>query len=261
MAEALSEIHRGEEFKGGDPYIAFQDCKIRCVEHEFGDSFDGMLRYRRRRFYVFLDTSPTRTPGRQRFTAAHEFGHFSIEHHNEGVRNGTMVHASVTGFVSKQSHEREADTFAAHFLMPTTELLRCCRNAKQYWSAQEIFNVSSTFGTSLVSSARRCVQGLPGDSLLIVWRGQNVHWTIGGGDWERNAGVWRVKSTAELIPESATAQAFSRPPPAGQFTQGTSTLAYWTRMISPASYHDKIVAEYAISRGSYGLLTLLRPVD
>ncbi|MCM8921427.1 MAG: ImmA/IrrE family metallo-endopeptidase [Candidatus Thiodiazotropha sp.] len=260
MAENLAGVHRGKEFMGGDPYVAFQESEVPVHELEFQELFDGMLRYERGRFHTFINTGKGCSPGRQRFTTGHEFGHYTIEHHREGVRTGTMLHPSVTGFKSKQAYEREADTFAAHFLMPTQELLRYCRRSKSDWGAEQILEVSDTFGTSLASSARRCVEVLPGDSLLYVWSGSNVHWVIGGGEWKKHERARRVKSHTDLVPDSATSRVLVNPIAGAPIKKG-STLGRWSTSVWPDTDRDPLVLEYAIPRGRFGPMTLLRPAE
>lgn len=261
MAENLAGIHRGNGLLGGDPYVALQDSGVPVHEMEFEESFDGMLRYERGKFHTFINTGKGCGPGRQRFTASHEFGHYSIEHHREGVRTGTMLHPSVTGFVSKQDYEREADTFAAHFLMPSKELLEHCRRSETHWGAEQIFAVSDAFGTSLASSARRCVEVLPGDSLLYVWSGSNVHWVIGGGSWKKHERAWRVKSHTDLVRGSATSSILTNSTTSSPFTRQGSTLGRWSTRVWPGAAQDTLVVEYAIPRGRFGPMTLLRPAD
>lgn len=261
MAETLAELHRGAEFQGGDPYVAFRANRISVFEREFEESFDGMLRYHKGKFHTFLNTGRGCTPGRQRFTAGHEFAHYAIEHHREGVRTGRMLHASVTGFVSDQTYEKEADMFAAHFLMPTLELTAACRKAKDRWGAEEILAVSQAFGTSLTASARRCVTGLPGDSLLYVWNEGAVHWVIGGGAWVEHARAWRVKDHSDLVPGSPTGLELANPASCSPFRQGGSTLTNWSKRVGPTSHANSILVEYVIPRGRYGPMTLLRPAE
>ena len=58
--------------------------------------------------------------GFQRFSIAHELGHFFIDGHLDQIPFDGNKHSSRAGFVSSDSYEREADHFAAGLLMPTT---------------------------------------------------------------------------------------------------------------------------------------------
>lgn len=69
-------------------------------------------------------------PYRQRFTLAHELGHFvlhrSLVDLYNGVDDTTMYRSTalceIYNTAIKQSHERQANSFAAHFLMPENHL-------------------------------------------------------------------------------------------------------------------------------------------
>jgi len=57
--------------------------------------------------------------GFQRFSVAHELGHYFLDGHIDHViPPGKTIHESRSGFVSKDKYEIEADFFAASLLMP-----------------------------------------------------------------------------------------------------------------------------------------------
>ena len=60
-----------------------------------------------------------RNEGFQRFSIAHEFGHYFIEGHLDHIQFDAGVHSSRAGFISSDQFEREAEYFAAGLLMPT----------------------------------------------------------------------------------------------------------------------------------------------
>jgi len=68
-------------------------------------------------FGIFYATNiPNR--GFQRFSVAHEIGHYMLDGHIDHVFSNGTTHESRGGFVSDDSYEREADYFAAGLLMP-----------------------------------------------------------------------------------------------------------------------------------------------
>jgi Zn-dependent peptidase ImmA (M78 family) len=57
--------------------------------------------------------------GFQRFSVAHELGHYLLPGHIDQVlSDGKNIHESHSGFVSNNPYELEADHFAAALLMP-----------------------------------------------------------------------------------------------------------------------------------------------
>lgn len=76
----------------------------------------GML-VRNGEYYGILYATHIRNDGFQRFSIAHELGHYFLEGHPDAVlKNG--IHQSQAGFVARDRYEQEADVFAASLLMP-----------------------------------------------------------------------------------------------------------------------------------------------
>ena len=111
-------------------YIALQfDEKITPLEKIVADenldvfydnyesnTFDGMTIYDNGEFYIHINTynGNRADTDRGRFTLAHELGHYFIDTHRIGLKNGLLEpHPSLTNKAQYFSIEREADYFAA----------------------------------------------------------------------------------------------------------------------------------------------------
>jgi len=77
----------------------------------------GMLVRHGNNFVIFHATDIP-NPGFQRFSVAHEIGHYMLDGHIDHIFSNGTTHESHGGFVSDDSYEREADYFAAGLLMP-----------------------------------------------------------------------------------------------------------------------------------------------
>ena len=85
------------------------------------DTFDGMTVYDKGNFYIHINTDLGNRPdsARGRFTLAHELGHYYIDSHRIGLKNGLLdPHPSRTNQKQFNKIEREADFFASCLLMP-----------------------------------------------------------------------------------------------------------------------------------------------
>lgn len=260
LAEALAEDHR-ETYGGGDPHKGFRDYQVVVAEQDFGDAFEGLLRYRDDEYQVFINCGSEvmpRTIGRKRYTAAHEFGHYSIRAHREAIRMGHGLHKDGTGFASSAPMEREADVFAAHFLVPTAKLKK--RYRQDNWGAKEILDAAQFFGSSITCAALRCQASLAGNSTLIYWGPTHVRWQRMNSDWWFELPAKSVRNADQLIKGSATEEILNGAPmPAcGYISRGTTRSA-WFKRVSSWSNSNSILVEEVISLGSYGHLTLLRP--
>ena len=259
LAENLATDHKGPN-GGGDPHIGFWDYEVPLVEDDFSDAFEGLLRYKNHEFQAFVNTGHehSRTEGRRRFTAAHEFGHFSIKPHRDAIRAGKGMHCSKSGFQSREPMEREADIFAAHFLVPTKALQK--RHKSKRWGAREILDVHKHFQTSVTCAALRCQAALPGNSTLILWGKSEVRWQRMNSDWWFELPARSIRNSDLLANGSATEQLLKGVPvPEEGFLRTGTTRAMWFPRVAPWSSQNDILIEEAISLGEYGVLTLLRP--
>lgn len=257
LAERLAEDHRNPNGGGGDAIVGFDDHEVIHVIGDFDDAFDGLLRYEDGEFQVFLNNNTvcSGTPERRRFTAAHEFGHYSLPPHRQGICEGRLVHRSKTGFRSNRDIEREADAFAAHFLIPTSELEAQHQNPN--WGAEEVLDVARHFRTSLICAALRCQDVFAGECAIIVW-GERVWQSMDREQW------WRMPAKAihrceEIVQGSATEELLNGYSGDESYLQRGTTRAAWFPRVHHRARDNDILIEYAISLGQYGVLTLLRP--
>lgn len=104
--------------------------------------------------------------GFQRFSIAHELGHYFLGHADAMFCDGKTVHESQAGFGSKELIELEADHFAAGLLMPSElfkeEVARHCDGLAA------IERVAEKCQTSITSSAIRYAQLTDAAVAIIV---------------------------------------------------------------------------------------------
>lgn len=104
--------------------------------------------------------------GFQRFSVAHELGHYFLDGHIDYVLpKGSQVHTSHAGFVSGDSSELEADNFAAGLLMPDRPFKRALEKCEPGISAVE--SMANLCRTSLTATAIRYAE-LTDDAIAVV---------------------------------------------------------------------------------------------
>ncbi len=130
-----------------------------------GNGFAGMLLHRGNDFLIFY-SDKIKNIGFQRFTIAHELGHYFIEGHPEAVFDSNGIHKSREPFSSSDKYERQADSFAAGMLMPS----ELCRTIiRKYDDGLEaILILADACKTSLMSSAIRYTELSNGKIAIIV---------------------------------------------------------------------------------------------
>ena len=103
--------------------------------------------------------------GFQRFSIAHEFGHYFIDGHLDQIPFDCNMHRSQAGFISDNYYEREADHFAAGLLMPTTPTRMIIEKIPAGLGG--IKAVQQKTNTSLTAAAIRYV-GLTDEAVAII---------------------------------------------------------------------------------------------
>ena len=131
----------------------------------------GMLARHGNTFGILYDAG-IRNEGYQRFSIAHELGHFFVDGHLDHIPFDDGWHRSRAGFVSDDFYEREADYFAAGLLMPTTLVRGVMRGQPDGLNAIEAIQRSAR--SSLTASAIRYVGLTESATAMIVSRDDKV---------------------------------------------------------------------------------------
>jgi len=103
--------------------------------------------------------------GFQRFSVAHELGHYFLDGHIDHVLPNDGIHASHAGFSSGDPYEQEADNFAVGLLMPTKPFKRLMGRA--CLGLADIESVREACKTSLTSTAIRYAE-LTDDAIAVI---------------------------------------------------------------------------------------------
>lgn len=113
----------------------------------------GMLLRHGNSFGIMYSTH-IKNEGFQRFSIAHELGHYFLEGHVDHILpNKGSIHKSSAGFVSGDSYEMEADHFASGLLMPDDLIQSIIQETLPGLST--VKKIAESCKTSLVSSAIR----------------------------------------------------------------------------------------------------------
>ena len=115
--------------------------------------------------FGILYATDVSSDGFQRFSVAHELGHYFLDGHIDHVLPTDGHHASHAGFVSADPYEREADNFAAGLLMPSDLFRRALGDHEPGVAAVE--SVAALCSTSLTATAIRYAE-LTDDAVAVV---------------------------------------------------------------------------------------------
>lgn len=180
---------------------------VHAAGDDFGNAFDGRIKYVGPRFLICYNTRYDKWPhtGRHHskviFTICHELGHYFIEEHRRILVATRAAHGSQTEFVSDLLIEQEADHFAAGLLMPS-RLFRPQINQNNFPSLDEIKELRKRFQVSLTGMLVRWTQlsDFPCATLAINDGRIQFGWVSEGF---RRIGAYRVLRGEEVVGRDA----------------------------------------------------------
>ena len=148
-----------------DPFAiaARRDIEVRAKPSAV-EGVSGMLLRHGDMFGIYYSTHIP-SEGFQRFSVAHELGHYFLEGHIDHILPAGGIHKSRAGFVSSDPYEMEADHFAAGLLMPSV-LFRKEINRRKPGLAT-IDHLSGRCKTSLTATAIRFAE-LSDDAVAVI---------------------------------------------------------------------------------------------
>lgn len=143
-----------------------------------------------------------KSEGFQRFSVAHELGHYFLEGHPEAVFRSGPTHESRSGFASGDQIELEADHFAAGLLMPR-HLFKAA--ADRYSDGFEaIKQLADACKTSLTASAIRYTRVTDAAVAIVLSTGASVEYCFVSEAMRRARGFQHLKKGVQLPLKSAT---------------------------------------------------------
>ena len=128
--------------------------------------------------YAIATIKPSTVRGRERFSIAHELGHWSL-HRGKSFR--CRMDDPDENLSSNKVHEKEADAFAAHLLMPAP-LFQPAVKALGNPGFRELDGLAQTFDTSLLATCIRLadINTLP--VILACYTAKGLRWHKAASD-------------------------------------------------------------------------------
>jgi Zn-dependent peptidase ImmA (M78 family) len=237
-----------------DPFEVAARKDILCQENDsLGSGISGCMMKVGDNFGI-LYSSRFASEGFQRFTVAHELGHYFMDGHVSHLfANGETLHRSQSGFLSSDTFEREADAFAAGLLMPKTAFQLAIDDAGEGINA--IAMLASRCRTSLTATAIRFAKLSTQPVAVLCSTGDKVNFAVMSDAMRQNYRLTWPKRGAGIPPKSATALLNSDDANVrmGRRMTGDASLADWFH-----AERDYEFNEEAIGLGEYGrTLTVL----
>jgi Zn-dependent peptidase ImmA (M78 family) len=117
-----------------------------------------------------------RNRGFENFSIAHELGHYYLEGHVDYLLGTAGFHSSHAGFFSSDLYEREADLFAAGFLMPE-DIFK-----DQLWKYEKglngILEMAELCNTSITATAIRYAEITDTPLMIVISKAAHVEYCV-----------------------------------------------------------------------------------
>ena len=208
-----------------DPMAIARACDItveaKPAEH---NGFSGMLARVGENFGILYATHIP-SPGFQRFSVAHELGHYFLAGHVDQLLE-LGAHVSRAGFVTSDPYEMEADLFASALLLPDKLFAQELQRASE--GLDGVIEIADLAQTSLTATAIALVQHTR-EATAVVQSLNGIVEFCTFSDAMKEAGVrWLRKG--DLVPGGSVTDLLAKNPAAvrsGQRRFGSTRLSAW----------------------------------
>ena len=182
------------------------------------NTFDGMTIYDNDKFFIHINTDQGNKPKspRGRFTLAHELGHYYIDSHRIGLKEGLLEpHPSTLNHKRFSRIEREADYFASNLLMPEPRFKEAI--SQKRFSPDLLDHLRDKFNVSRTACAFRFAD-IGNHPIMIVYSENNlVKWKHCSTDF-----LYKYLLFENKVPENTVM---------GEYFSGKHTETYKTEKI------------------------------
>jgi len=192
-----------------DPILIAKNCDILVQpKPDTSSGVSGLLCRVGNNFGIMYATHVP-SEGYQRFSVAHELGHYFLPGHIDAVLGINDTHESRAGFVSSDNYEREADQFAAELLMPENLFRRALKSCED--GLVGIEQLAMQCGASLTATAIRYTKFASIPVAIVVSSGHRVDFCFLSEAMNEFKGLNRLKK-GELIPSRTLTSSFNSNP-------------------------------------------------
>ena len=239
-----------------DPVAIARDLDIEVLMKPVREGVSGML-LRVGNSFGIVYARHIDNPGVERFSIAHELGHYFLPGHVDAVLGDRDTHESHAGFGSGDRYELEADHFAAGLLMPRQMFSTALRRAGEGIVAIE--HLAGICNTSLTATAIRYTQCTSDPVAIVVSTGGSIDYCFMSDALRDHDGIdWIRKRQA--VPRTTPTFAFNRDPDKvrrADRIEETSDLQSWFGGAQSIEFREDV-----IGLGRYGkTLTMLHEVE
>lgn len=179
------------------------DAPIDQIKGEDLEGFEGMLKANKAGTkWLILYNTLIKSLGRQRFTIAHEFGHYLL--HRQLQSAFTCGEDTIeTGQESLRDIEQEADQFASALLMPLDDFRK--QLGGQSISFELLDTLRQRYGVSMTAAALKWIDLAPRRAVVVAIRGDQLLWARSNEAAYRSGAVFATRRRIYAVPPASGA--------------------------------------------------------
>lgn len=209
LLNAMSAAHGDPRFPvdvvtlaKGAAEIFHWDDPITNVESANIKSFEGALFANDTRSkWMLLYNQTLKSPGRIRFTQAHELGHYLLHRQDRiDFRCATQDMVSLTE--QEASMEAQANAFAATLLMPLDDFRQSTQDGANF---DVLADCADRYGVSLTAAALRWIEHTEHCAVLVSHTDGFINWSISSRSALTGGAFFRARRSAIAIGEDTLA--------------------------------------------------------
>ncbi len=209
LLNAMSAAHGDPRFPvdvvtlaKGAAEIFHWDDPITNVESADIKSFEGALFANDTRSkWMLLYNQTLKSPGRIRFTQAHELGHYLLHRQDRiDFRCATQDMVSLTE--QEASMEAQANAFAATLLMPLDDFRQSTQDGANF---DVLADCADRYGVSLTAAALRWIEHTEHCAVLVSHTDGFINWSISSRSALTGGAFFRARRSAIAIGEDTLA--------------------------------------------------------
>jgi len=254
-AEALLK-QKGIDTLPVDPFSIAEASDI-VVEPKAGTAggVSGML-LRHGDVFGILYATHISSEGFQRFSVAHELGHYFLDGHIDHVLpKGASIHTSHAGYVSGDQYELEADNFATGLLMPEALFRNALRTQRRSPGLSAVEALAGRCRTSLTATAIRYADLSDDPVTVIVSTGSTIDYCRLSESMKSLRELSWLKKGSPVPMKTATARLNAKPDRVARADRETEEIDILDWLGGVCSVN---ATEEVVGLGSYGkTLTIL----
>jgi Zn-dependent peptidase ImmA (M78 family) len=185
----------------------YPDSPITKIDGKDLEGFDGLLKPNKDRSKWIIVYNTAVSPGRQRFTLAHEFGHYIL---HQDIQTEFACHqaSSDDWDATERRIEPEADLFASTLLMPLDDFRT--QVAGQEISFDLFGHCADRYGVSLTAAILRWLEITDKRAILVASRDDYLLWASSNRHAFRSRTYFATRKNTIPVPEGSNIHSLNR---------------------------------------------------